>query len=620
MPETPLSSQPPFSPASAHGAYVPPKWSREIQRFLGVKSQFILSGNIYDIFPIPLEGRVTTGTLAAFLRQILAERGYKLFFRYEPFQIQTLIGPQPGEPAPEGLDIPAASSVVTLARLGDFAAALASYREPSAVLINYSSRIPTLCAQEFEHFLYRLFRQSLEAKARGGRYNLIFWAIDKDNDLPAWYANSRVMLLPIPKPDHYIRRHIILAAGRSIKGYGELLEKDPARHHGLVNRFIDLTGGLNATEIVSIASLAAQDQLDFTRIADAVRHYKLGVPDNPWDKLDRGVISGGQEFLKSRVIGQDQAVGHSLDIIKRSILDLSGSQFSLFSQKPKGVLFFAGPTGVGKTELAKSVTELIFGSPENYIRFDMSEFNQPHSDQRLMGAPPGYVGYEVGGELTNSIKQRPFTLILFDEIEKAHPRIMDVFLQILDDGRLTSGRGETVYFYDAVLVFTSNLGVYRETEDGRREALINPADNYGVVKDKITNAIREFFTYKLNRPEILNRIGNNIVVFDFIRPKEAFAIYKKMLGNVILRLADAQKIGLTLDAESERVLGELVTRDLAMGGRGIGNALEERFVNPLSRELYNLGAQARDRFACSVVPLEGGECALCLERVSTRDH
>ncbi|MDR3154630.1 MAG: AAA family ATPase [Deltaproteobacteria bacterium] len=593
-----------------------PKWAREIQRFLGVKSQFVLSGNVYDVYPIPIPGSQASGmgTLDAFLRSILAEKGYRLFFKYEPHSLSSLMGIREGE-APEGLELPGPGSLVTLERLARLARDLAARREPSAILVSYASRLPDLCPQEYQAFLYEFYRLSLTVQAAAGRFSLIVWAIDKENDLPPWYRNSRIMHVPVPRPDHDVRRKIIRAAGPVIAGYRETASSDPERLRSLVNRFADQTGGLYAGELVSIAAMAAQDRTDFTRIGDAVRHYKLGVPDNPWDKLDRETILAGDGALSRRVLGQERAVRHSLDIIKRSVFDLSGAQFSPHSQKPKGVLFFAGPTGVGKTELAKGITELVFGSPENYIRFDMSEFNQPHSDQRLMGAPPGYVGYEVGGELTNSVRQRPFTLILFDEIEKAHPRIMDVFLQILDDGRLTSGRGETAYFTDAVIVFTSNLGVYRELPGGAREPLVTQDMDYGEVERRINGAIRDFFTFTLNRPEILNRIGRNIVVFDFIRPGTAEGICRKMIANVIERLAEARRVTLVPDPAAIPALCALASRDLSMGGRGIGNALEECFVNPLSRGLYGLGALPGDRVRFSVTAGEDGSPGIALQKL-----
>jgi ATP-dependent Clp protease ATP-binding subunit ClpA len=229
--------------------------------------------------------------------------------------------------------------------------------------------------------------------------------------------------------------------------------------------------------------------------------------------------------------------------------------------------------------MAKALAELIFGSEHNYIRFDMSEFSQEHTNQRLIGAPPGYVGYETGGELTNAVKQNPFSVILFDEIEKAHPRILDIFLQILDDGRLTSAKGETVYFSESVIIFTSNLGVVQS---------VRPDMSYEEINEKLTEEIHNFFKYSIGRPEILNRIGENIVVFDFIRPETARLIMKKMLNNIRFKLEEEKGVSLRISDKVEEKLYQEIVKDLSMGGRGIGNKLEVLFVNPLSMLLFEL--------------------------------
>ncbi|MHB9308697.1 AAA family ATPase, partial [Fusobacterium polymorphum] len=154
-------------------------------------------------------------------------------------------------------------------------------------------------------------------------------------------------------------------------------------------------------------------------------------------------------------------------------------------------LFFVGPTGVGKTELAKSLASFIFGDENACIRFDMSEYNHEHSDQRLVGAPPGYVGYEAGGQLTNAVKEKPFCVLLFDEIEKAHGRILDKFLQILEDGRLTDGKGETVYFSETIIIFTSNIGA------AEVDSNIEPKE----VKKQFVEKVQKHFIEVLRRPE-----------------------------------------------------------------------------------------------------------------------
>lgn len=264
--------------------------------------------------------------------------------------------------------------------------------------------------------------------------------------------------------------------------------------------------------------------------------------------------------------------------IKRTITGMSGLQGNSHT-RPKGVLFFAGPTGMGKTETAKTLAEIIFGDENCCIRFDMSEYSQSHSDQKLLGAPPGYVGYESGGQLTNAVKKNPFCILLFDEIEKAPPSIFDKFLQILEDGRMTDGQGNTVYFSESIIIFTSNLGMASENIS------INMA--YDEISKKIRHAIENYFKINLGRPEILNRIGENIVVYDYIRPNVAQDILTAQINKICQNLMEDKKIEVQLSEKAFNVLKENALKNLQNGGRGIGNVVESLFINPLSRFLFD---------------------------------
>jgi ATP-dependent Clp protease ATP-binding subunit ClpA len=258
---------------------------------------------------------------------------------------------------------------------------------------------------------------------------------------------------------------------------------------------------------------------------------------------------------------------------------------------------------IGKVQ--RRVEEAVLGT----IRFDMSEFSAEHADQRLIGAPPGYIGYDVGGELTNAIREKPFSVVLFDEIEKAHPRILDKFLQILDDGVLTSGRGDRVYFSEALIVFTSNLGIYRLGDNGERVANVLPGEPYEQVREKVHSEIDRHFKLVLNRPEILNRIGENVIVFDFIREEIGLQIFEQMVDATFKDLQQ-QGLHVAITPEARQALRALCLRDLSNGGRGIRNQLEAHLLNPLARTLFDQDAKPGEHFAVSRLGVGG----LTLER------
>jgi ATP-dependent Clp protease ATP-binding subunit ClpB len=221
--------------------------------------------------------------------------------------------------------------------------------------------------------------------------------------------------------------------------------------------------------------------------------------------------------LRKRVIGQEFVIDAVLDTLFTAKVGITLGRRS-GSSRPRGVFFFVGPTGVGKTELAKALAELLFGDEASYARFDMSEYQQEHAAERLAGAPPGFVGFEQGGQLTERVRRQPFSVILFDEIEKAHPKVMDKFLQVLEDGRLTDGRGLTAHFGDTLLIFTSNIGASR----------LPCADNgdlpdYAGVREHFKREVERKFV-EINRLELLGRLGQfdqDILAFDVLRPNSS---------------------------------------------------------------------------------------------------
>lgn len=349
-----------------------------------------------------------------------------------------------------------------------------------------------------------------------------------------------------------------------------------------INEAVALTSNLNFRELFQLMKLSSNidDISDFKSLYNI---YMFDKKESEWEKINKDKIKSIVNDLGQRVKGQEYAIEQVKKTIIRSHVGLSGVAQSINSKKPKGILFFAGPTGVGKTELAKSLTEFVFGDETKFIRFDMSEYNHEHSDQKLIGSPPGYVGYESGGQLTNAVKENPFSILLFDEIEKAHDKILDKFLQILEDGRLTSSKGELIDFSETFIIFTSNIGsdsAYNNVNATEKE-----------IRKIYLDAVKDYFYKTLKRPEIYNRIGEkNIVPFNFITDEK---VIKEIIEYKYKKLCEKinKEKTISISYNDENSFNNLVKvinseYDKQLGGRGLVVVFETLFVDELSEFIF----------------------------------
>ena len=303
-------------------------------------------------------------------------------------------------------------------------------------------------------------------------------------------------------------------------------------------------------------------QVGAEEIAEVVSRM-TGIPVSKMMQGEREKLLKMEEHLHQRVVGQDEAVRLVADAIRRSRAGLADPN------RPYGSFLFLGPTGVGKTELCKALAEFLFDSQDHLIRIDMSEFMEKHSVARLIGAPPGYVGYEEGGYLTEAVRRKPYSVILLDEVEKAHPDVFNVLLQVLDDGRMTDGQGRTVDFKNTVIVMTSNLGSQMIQQMA--------GDDYQLIKLAVMGEVKSYF-----RPEFINRI-DEVVVFHALDEKHIKSIAKIQLGHLEKRLA-AMDLKLEVD---DGVLAELahVGFDPVFGARPLKRAIQSAIENPLAKEI-----------------------------------
>ncbi|HEX7770670.1 MAG TPA: AAA family ATPase, partial [Dokdonella sp.] len=310
-----------------------------------------------------------------------------------------------------------------------------------------------------------------------------------------------------------------------------------------------------------------QDKVTAEEIAEVVARW-TGIPVSKMLEGERDKLLRMEDELHRRVVGQDEAVRAVSDAIRRSRAGLSDPN------RPNGSFLFLGPTGVGKTELCKALAEFLFDSGEAMVRIDMSEFMEKHSVSRLIGAPPGYVGYEEGGYLTEAVRRRPYSVILLDEVEKAHHDVFNVLLQVLDDGRLTDGQGRTVDFRNTVIVMTSNLGSqYIQDFDGDGE------EQYTQMKASVMGVVQAHF-----RPEFINRL-DEIVVFRSLDKAQIRQIARIQVALLGKRLAERQ-LKLELSDKALDLLGN-VGFDPVYGARPLKRAIQQQLENPLAKEILD---------------------------------
>ena len=308
--------------------------------------------------------------------------------------------------------------------------------------------------------------------------------------------------------------------------------------------------------------------VDVNDIAQVVAQW-TGIPVNQMLESEADRLLHMEERLSERVIGQEEAIKAISDAIRRARAGLKDPR------RPIGSFIFIGPSGVGKTELAKALAEFMFGDEEALVRLDMSEYREQHTVSRLFGAPPGYVGYEEGGQLTEAVRRRPYRVILFDEIEKAHPEVWNALLQILDDGRLTDGQGQVVDFRNTVLIMTSNLGTEFVRQGGTLGFLQdNSSDEDRAQHEKIEKALKTTF-----RPEFLNRI-DEIIMFSPLSMEQMYKIVDLQMQEVRERLAE-HGLGVTISEAAVHWLAE-VGFDPGFGARPLRRALQKHVESPLS--------------------------------------
>ncbi len=567
----------------------------KIKREAGIKKCVIIDGNVGDVY---LDEKKRIVTLREYLENMFQEMDYKDIVYWDRVEGATgaidkltltdeadvegddyNLGEEESPKSQQGL-FKSPSDILNVVYKN-----VTDRKKKIAFIINWSEYIfGTNGLSEEERQNITLLGKAL--KDRKVEYSnldcnesVVIMVLNKASGLPLsfYQGNPEVEIVTLQKPDRGERKEMIEKIEDSFDvrlktGTNSLLDNENIE-------CIDMLEDFTNREMIQLARLSRKEEkMTFEKLFYL---FKYGEKENPWEKLEYSRVKNIKKELSERVIGQEEAIDKIEKTVVKAYMGLTGLHKASSRSMPKGVFFFVGPTGVGKTELSKALAKFLFGDEQACIRFDMSEYAQENSDQKLIGAAPGYVGYEEGGQLTNAIKEHPFSVVLFDEIEKAakpNPRILDIFLQILEDGRLTDSKGETVYFADTIIVFTSNLGANQVQAS---------SDKKGVAREFIM-IVKDYFDNELKRPELLGRIGyNNIVPFNFIQDKEfQYKICKNKLRPVIKGIEEKYKLELEFEKETEAIDYILSGVDSSKGGRDILNAINDRLLDPLAMYLF----------------------------------
>ncbi len=440
--------------------------------------------------------------------------------------------------------------------------------------------------EDFEHL------RAIERQARMvTRSHLLLLRVPQINAIPAaLQGNPKVRTVHVPAASRDVRNAYVLQRVEALSNNCHATPEAVARvvsgatedwNLDMVDRLVQAAQSNQVTTLLEIEELS--------------RAIRVGTAKSPWvgDQI-RKSVSQADTILGQRVKGQPHALEAVSVALKKACAGLVGGHESRNTNVPRATLFFSGPTGTGKTELAKSIAQLVYGEESMMTRFDCSEFRHDHTVSRLLGSPPGYVGYGKGGELTEAVMAKPASVILFDEIEKAHPRLWDVFIPILADGRLTSGEGVVTDFSQAVIIFTSNLGMYSEETDAlgnmRRVPRFGYDTPFETIQARVREAIQEEFVSNLVRPEILGRLGgvDRVIVFNYLQDLPEVA------NKFCINLRERCKRLHDMDLEVTPALVDAVvssTRNkpeaLLLGGRGLATELDRILIDPMAAYFFD---------------------------------
>ena len=577
----------------------------------GVRDQAIFSGISTNPRSEPLIGQCED-----VLREYVKGIGYELCLEFNPIDGLRIIDPSMNN-AWEGA-IQAAGVFTSASTMLNRAIPPEGSMEPTVNLIRLLMAQQAVQCVVVVHFVERLvgtseslvgdergvmirLRQAMQdARYAGGqteRRNCIIGVAQQSSQIPGWMyqADPRIGLVEVCRPN--AKERLACLAGRVQDFYGQGTASPDVRA-ALLDKVVACTDGLTLFEVDLLPRVSAALEIPLTETEELVRAARFGRKEDPWKEVASSAIGSAETALSQAVMGQPVAVQRVRAGLLQAHVGITSSPDRARGGPPKAVFFFVGPTGVGKTEMAKAIAELVFLDADRLKTINMADYGEPGSGTRLAGSAPGYVGHEAGGQLTNLILAEPFSVVLFDEIEKADKSVHDKFLGILEEGRMTDSRGMTAYFDQSILIFTSNQGsktLTRLLEQARADGGVGCSDGlptYEVVNAHYSDEIHRYFSETLGRPELRGRYGDNIIVFDLLRPALIEGLCGKFIRNLQASALRERGISLIVDQVSiVRHMNSLMNtpKNMEDGGRRVRELMRTLLDRPLNQYVFETG-------------------------------
>lgn len=530
-------------------------WQDELGMILGVYNSIIFTGNVEDLYYIQESDEFVN--LKKYLMSQL--KGYK-FCEYNVSNISNDNKNEILNHIESGLE-----------------------EHPVCIIINCSSQYSAPKQNDPNYtIIYSQLKDKLDNSfiSKDGRMSMVVLVCDNLNYIPNWYY-SISKIIDIPNPSNELRRKFI------DKNYKDSLNDEDKKE------LINLTTSSKVKDIFTIVQLKIKNGITISESYDL---FKYGLKINPWleirNKLESEPLT---DYIKKSIVGNDEIIEYINKVFIKRSLNMQGIMDDEHSTRPSGLFFIFGPSGTGKTEFAKQVTKYLKGDINSMIRIDCSEYSEKHDIDKLIGSPVGYVGCENGGVLTEGISRDHFAVVVIDEFEKASSALHDMFLQILEDGRITDGMGKTVDCSQAIFFFTGNLGIttggetlFNKRED--RKYVVLPVNDNGKettkkeIKEAVDNGMKN-----LLKPEFINRIGSeNVQVTNFISEDEIHKTIDMKLEKIKKNMLNRNKIELDISESVNNHLYNACKKDeiRLYGQRGVVNAIDSEFVGPLAIEIF----------------------------------